>query len=493
MMRSNCSDGRIVGDKYLILNFPLISCTPYFCLINKTVFMKKLILCLLTVGFLSAASAQTDSWKKRPTLSVNFLLKDFKTPDRIGSTSLSSVLTNGDWAKISTMSPGLGVQYFEGLSNHVDFMATLGGTFTKYPFLGKAATSADAFLLEASASVNAKLLTDKYFMVPYASVGLGASMYSGNYFGAYIPTALGIQFNLGKQESFLFTQFAYHVPVTTATTNYSFNYSIGLASPLTEKKEVKVIPPPPPPMKVEPKDTDKDGIVDSLDKCPTVPGIAKYNGCPIPDTDKDGINDENDKCPTVPGVAKYGGCPIPDTDKDGINDDEDKCPSVPGLARYQGCPIPDSDKDGINDEEDKCKDEAGPASNGGCPIPKITEEKKQKVEKAATAIYFATGSAVLLKKSNAALDAIVALLNESDNSTLGLDVEGHTDNTGSAALNKKLSQARANAVIAYFKKKGIAENRLSAIGYGLEKPIADNKAAAGRAKNRRVEMKLREL
>jgi hypothetical protein len=57
----------------------------------------------------------------------------------------------------------------------------------------------------------------------------------------------------------------------------------------------------------------------------TVPGLAKYEGCPIPDTDKDAINDEEDKCPTVAGVARYNGCPVPDTDGDGVNDEEDKC------------------------------------------------------------------------------------------------------------------------------------------------------------------------
>ena len=456
--------------------------------------MKKLIMSLLAFGFLSATFAQEAvSWKKRPTLSVNFFLKDFKTPDLIGNTSLATVLGNKQWSKVSEMTPGLSLQYFQGLSEKVDFMGTLAGSFVDYPFLNRGKYGANKFLLETEAAINLKLLTDKYFLVPFLSGGVGASMYGGSFFGAYIPAGAGLQFNLGGGESFLFSQVSYHIPVTTANVNYHLNYSIGFGSPLVEKKEVKVIPPPPPPIKVEPKDTDKDGIIDSLDKCPTVPGVAKYNGCPVPDTDKDGINDDNDKCPTVPGVAKYNGCPIPDTDKDGINDEEDKCPSVPGLARYKGCPIPDTDGDGINDEEDKCPTVAGPASNGGCPLPKITEEKKKKVEKAATNIYFATGSAVLLKKSYAALDEIVALLNETDNSTLGLDIEGHTDNTGSAALNKKLSQARANAVMAYFKKKGIAETRLSATGYGLEKPIADNKTAAGRAKNRRVEMKLREL
>ena len=58
----------------------------------------------------------------------------------------------------------------------------------------------------------------------------------------------------------------------------------------------------------------------------------------ISDTDKDGIADTNDKCPTVAGSAKYGGCPIPDTDGDGINDEVDKCPDKAGLAGNNGCP-----------------------------------------------------------------------------------------------------------------------------------------------------------
>ena len=65
------------------------------------------------------------------------------------------------------------------------------------------------------------------------------------------------------------------------------------------------------------------------------PGVARYNGCPVPDTDKDGINDELDKCPAVSGVARYNGCPVPDTDRDGVNDEEDQCPKVKGYRREQ--------------------------------------------------------------------------------------------------------------------------------------------------------------
>jgi len=236
-------------------------------------------------------------------------------------------------------------------------------------------------------------------------------------------------------------------------------------------------------------DTDGDGIVDSLDKCPTVAGLAKYNGCPIPDSDSDGVNDEVDKCPTIPGLAKYNGCPIPDSDSDGVNDEVDKCPTVKGFARYNGCPIPDSDSDGINDEVDKCPTLAGPASNGGCPVLKVQKSIIQKVNIAAKGLQFQTGKAVILKPSYIKLNTVIQILKT--NPSLNIDIAGYTDNSGDSVKNEKLSTDRANATKAYFVKKGIAENRISAEGYGIQSPIASNKTPQGRAKNRRVEFTLK--
>ncbi len=234
-------------------------------------------------------------------------------------------------------------------------------------------------------------------------------------------------------------------------------------------------------------DSDSDGVNDEEDKCPTVAGLAKYNGCPAPDTDKDGINDEEDKCPTEPGLARYQGCPIPDTDKDGVNDEEDKCPAIPGVARYQGCPIPDTDKDSVNDEEDKCPTIPGPVSNHGCPV--IKKEIIQKVNFAAKNLLFQTGKAIILKRSYAQLDNVVKILKA--DSSLNIEIDGHTDNSGDSTKNMKLSADRANSAKAYFVKKGIAEKRIITEGFGPTKPIATNKTAQGRAKNRRVEFVLR--
>ena len=74
-----------------------------------------------------------------------------------------------------------------------------------------------------------------------------------------------------------------------------------------------------------------------------------------------------------------------------------------------------------------------------------------------------------------------------ENPTLKFEVQGHCDNTGSAATNDKLSQQRAEAIKAKLQEMGIAADRLTAVGKGSREPIADNSTADGRAKNRRVE------
>ncbi len=461
-----------------MLNIPVI-----FVLFKPNyLFMKNIIAALLSCSLLIPAAYGQDDEIRPPALGVSFFLNDFTTASNIRSSSLMSVISHKTYAKFKDMSPGIAVSYFQGITKHIDFAGTLAGSFLNYPMPNKTFYN-DNFLLAGDASLNFKLTTEKYWVQPYAIAGIGAQKYI-NYYGAFIPLGIGMKVNFFDEAHFFITA-EYRVPVTTETSNYHLNYAIGWAGIIGKKKEPKKIvqPPPPPP---PPKDTDGDGIPDDKDKCPTVPGLAKYDGCPIPDTDGDGINDEEDKCPTVKGLARYQGCPIPDTDGDGINDEEDKCPTVKGLARYQGCPIPDTDGDGVNDEEDKCPTIPGVKENQGCPL--IQEEIKKKVDYAATNILFVTGSYKLAAKSYKGLDAVAKILE--DNPAMKLSIDGHTDNIGKDELNQKLSENRANAVKAYFVKKGIDESRITATGHGKTMPIADNKTAAGRQKNRRVEMKL---
>ncbi len=232
---------------------------------------------------------------------------------------------------------------------------------------------------------------------------------------------------------------------------------------------------------VVPLDTDKDGIIDTEDKCPTIFGIAAFKGCP--DTDADGIEDSEDKCPTVYGMAAFAGCA--DTDGDGLQDSEDECPTEKGVIALKGCP--DTDGDGVADRNDKCVDRIGTIENAGCP--EITKQVLNRLNFAAQAIQFEVGKDVIKITSFAQLNEVVKILNEY--SDYQLIIDGHTDNTGTAENNLMLSDKRAAAVKKYFIDKGIEESRLVAKGYGLEKPIVPNTTAANKAKNRRVELNMK--
>ena len=238
-----------------------------------------------------------------------------------------------------------------------------------------------------------------------------------------------------------------------------------------------------------PVDSDGDGVPDYLDKCPNTPkGVSvDASGCPI-DSDGDGVPDYMDKCPDTPAGVAVGasGCPK-DSDGDGVPDNLDKCPDTPKDVQVDanGCPL-DRDGDGVPDYLDKCPDVPGIAANKGCP--EIKAETKKIFAKALQGIQFESGKDVIKKSSNAILNEVVKVMNE--NPSYNLEINGHTDNKGAAAMNLNLSQRRAEAVMTYLTKHGVDASRQSAKGYGLTMPVADNATAEGRAKNRRVEFKV---
>ena len=232
-------------------------------------------------------------------------------------------------------------------------------------------------------------------------------------------------------------------------------------------------------------DSDNDGIQDSKDDCPNTAGLAEFNGCP--DSDGDGVVDKDDKCPTVAGLKTLAGCP--DADGDGVADGDDKCANEAGPAANAGCPWPDTDGDGVLDKDDKCPKEAGTVANNGCPEVKPTEEVVKALNTYARSILFDSGKASFQKQTDQVLQAMVVIFKEYPKADFG--IEGHTDSQGPKASNQALSERRANAVRDYLISNGIAADRLTAAGFGESTPIANNKTAAGRKENRRVEVKLK--
>jgi outer membrane protein OmpA-like peptidoglycan-associated protein len=239
-----------------------------------------------------------------------------------------------------------------------------------------------------------------------------------------------------------------------------------------------------------PKDTDGDGVYDGIDKCPGTMTGARVDaqGCPT-DSDRDGVPDGPDQCPNTPAGATVDttGCPV-DSDGDGVPDGIDKCPNTPPRTEVDsaGCQrASDADGDGVDDTKDKCPGTAAGTrvDAAGCPI-LFTEAKTPVVLRGVT---FETGRSALKPDSYTILDIVAASLVA--NPGIKIEIAGHTDMTGSSATNLRLSQARAQAVLTYLATKGVALDRMVAQGYGPTQPVAPNTTPAGRALNRRVELR----
>ncbi|MBC7448646.1 MAG: OmpA family protein [Hymenobacteraceae bacterium] len=227
-------------------------------------------------------------------------------------------------------------------------------------------------------------------------------------------------------------------------------------------------------------DRDGDRVIDRNDACPDVAGVAEFKGCP--DRDGDHVTDSEDRCPDTPGSVAHLGCP--DTDADGVYDHEDQCVMVVGTVENHGCPYPDSDEDGVPDQTDNCPLTPGPVANQGCPV--LTPIEVNIVRTAFANLEFAFRRAVIQPSSFSALDDLARLLEAK--ATYRLRLTGHTDNVGTTAANLTLSRQRAQAVRDYLVRQGIAPTRFVVEWFGPNQPIVSNQTAAGRERNRRVEM-----
>ena len=399
-------------------------------------------------------------------------------------------LNDGDFGAFREYTPGVEMSYIHNFTDYISLEVPIR--------MGTANLREDKSIRLFGVDVHGmyKFRDFEKQLRPYILAGAGIMFENYDSSNVQFPLGAGLDLRVAPGA---YLSWQSEVRLSTADDRNNFTHSIGFKYMFGTPKEI-----------VEPPlDTDQDGIVDTLDKCPLIPGLEVFMGCPdtdgdgvpdnedacpeypglveyngCPDSDGDGIPDNDDLCPNEPGPAENGGCPENDRDDDGVIDDEDDCPDTPGLPELGGCP--DTDGDGVRDIDDLCPNSAGPASNQGCP--EIRQEVREILEFAVQAVEFEHGSSRLTSESYRLLDQIVEIMDEY--TEYRLEISGHTDSTGAEDFNQRLSEQRAKTCYDYLVNQGIASRRISYVGHGENHPIADNETREGRQLNRRVEFNM---
>lgn len=503
------------------------------------------------MGFLALQlSAQVTQEKKPATLEFHVFYNDFNTAQLIRTSSLNNVLKNHLWSKIGDLQMGIGLNYLKGIHKKIDFIASVDGSFTDYLFKDGSTNGSSKFLFDTNIGLNLKLLTDNYTVVPYVSGGIGFSAYQGKT-GFYVPIGAGLQFNLFN-EAFVFTNLQYRRALS-ANVNDNFYYAVGIGMSIgkNKPKSEKILDTTNlvEPVKIALANPTKNIVITVIDEETSLPlaNVAVYlNGINSETynaiTDKDGkvvFSSINQSDYTISGLLNHLNTSNQKLSKDAFVTDNNQIDitlthndprfTLKGVVINKTQNIPEGavvinlnnvinqqqiitqslENTGIFDMPLEAESDftlvgkkAGYLSN----IVKVStkglsrsstlyvnlelaiEEARAGQSVVLNNIYFGVGKGTLNTASSTDLDKIFQFLN--DNLATKLEIQGHTDNTGSLALNNKLSQMRAQSVVAYLTKKGIDNNRLSAKGFGPSAPIADNSTADGRTKNRCVVIKI---
>jgi outer membrane protein OmpA-like peptidoglycan-associated protein len=519
----------------------------------------KHIICILFLSMLALRlNAQSVDEVKPSTLAFHVFYNDFQTAQQIRNTSLGSVLSNNRWTNIANMQMGLGGNYLKGLNRHVDFIATLDGSYTDYLYKSGLTNGSSQFLLDANAAVNLKLLTDRHTLVPYLSAGLGASVYKGN-FGAYIPVGIGLQVNL-FEEAFIFTGMQYRKALGS-TVNDHFQYAIGIGTSIGRKKKIK----PTVVETIKPVDTVKTALpvaVKIIVKDIAVTVTDEQTGMPLPGanvvlatpegnltaiTDASGgavfnavkAGDYSVKA-SLNGIdATSKALSKNDFDNAGENisvnlSHNDPRFTLRGIVSNksthqpeggvvvnvsnttQGIAVNQQNQQGdgsfkIQLEPGSDFTISGKKANFISNIEKVSTKglnrsttlyvkleldiEEARPDKTITLknIYYNTGSFKIRPRASSDLEKLVGFL--TDNPEVKIEVASHTDSRGSNARNLKLSQARAQEVVIYLVKNGIAKTRLVPKGYGATRLVNGCKIGvkctdAEHEQNRRTEFRV---
>ena len=502
--------------------------------------MKHIICIILLACLVPQLTAQVYSGKKPPTLIFHAFYNDFRSAQL--------------WHKISDMQMGFGFNYLQGINKKIDAVATLDGSSTDYLFKNGSTNGSSKFLLDANAALNIKLLTDNHTLVPYFSVGAGLSSYKGKtgfyipiggglqlnlfneafvlaniqYRHALSPTvndhlyySIGLGTNIGKKKK---------IKIKTIVPPEE----IRVPEPVIVQTEVKL-----PVKNILIRVTDDqtglplpavevtiNGPSGKLNSFSDASGQVSFNAIEAADY-------------TVSGVLHGITTSIQNLSKNSFDvsgqeiiisiSHHDPRFTLAGRVNNKSTHNPEGNVtiSVVNTTQNSTTNQQNQLNDGSFSIPleaagdfTISGKKAgyiSNIEKVSTKglnrsttlyvkleleieeakvgqsitlnnIYFEVGKANLNTSFSSDLDKLIQFL--IDNTETRLEIQGHTDNTGSMTINTKLSQARATSIVTYLTKNGIDGSRLSAKGFGPSLPVASNTTEEGRAKNRRVVMKV---
>ena len=503
---------------------------------------------LISVFSFSWTLAQDSLQVKKPTIGLHFFYNDFVTAQRINAASLSDVIKNKQWNKPQNMEGGFGLDYIQGLKRNIDLIGTLNGSWVDYLLPGNTLYGSSNFMLDVDAGAHFKLFSDRHIFSPFLITKAEYTSYK-NIHGFSLAPGIGLQVDLFK-EVFVLATLEYRSALSNSLSNQMY-YSIGIATNIAKKKAkpVKPVEKPPVAVSVKKENPAKDIIISVMDEATGQPlpyvavevtgpdGNKHYGstddygrvtiGTLAPsdyivsgllnnirsstknlkkenfDTNDNQINvtlTHNDPRFTLAGVVVNKTKNIPEGGAE---------VSVTNETEHSLVTIQSHDGDGVFRTQLVASSDftlVGKKANYISNIEKITtrglnrsttlyvklelgiEEAKVGQSIQLNNIYFETGKATLNTSVSSDLDKLIRFLK--DNPEARLEIQGHTDNVGSLAMNNKLSQARANSVVNYLAKSGIELGRLIAKGYGPSIPLAENTTPEGRAKNRRVVMKV---
>jgi len=239
-------------------------------------------------------------------------------------------------------------------------------------------------------------------------------------------------------------------------------------------------------------DNNRIGNADSLNRCWKIhdkdEALHDEDGCPDPDNDtevKDRCSNSSDASEDFDRVLENDGCPDYEGDFSGHMDSTGGCFSdqddIGGLQDVDGCPDFGSK---VAETGNGYWDDDGYPDTAAASSPKKGPEFLQ--QQILEGLEFKNGKAELLFTSYSALDRLSKALK--DNPGVEIEIRGYTDALGKAGVTTQLSRMRAEAVRQYLINQGIDPQRMRAMGFGPSNPIGDNRTAAGRALNRRIEV-----